>query len=187
MPGADGQLGVTGQAVILFRGVQDKDRLKGKVHSPFFKPTKKDLIIYQDNIAKFLFIIGLAVNIMACTLSSSEKGRGTSSLMGNPLTGMGKVTAVASGFISTEGPVWHAGSNSLIFSDIPGNTIYSLESGTNKLSILRKPSNTSNGLALDTEGYLLAAEQDTRIISRLNLETYIVEPYITQNTKQREG
>jgi sugar lactone lactonase YvrE len=135
--------------------------------------------MYKQNSLNLVFIVGLAISMMACTpLHNNTKSRNLPS-MENPLNGMGEVTAVASGFISTEGPVWHSKSNSLIFTDIPQNTIYSLEADTNKLSILRKPTETANGLALDIDGHLLAAEQTTRIISRMNLTTSEVEPFIT--------
>eukprot|EP00903_Cladosiphon_okamuranus_P004251 g4249.t1 len=96
----------------------------------------------------------------------------------NPLRGMGEVTAVATGFISTEGPVWHQASGSLIFSDIPGDTIYSLDTETGALSRLRDPSSNANGLALDASGGLLAAEQLTRSITRMNLDTGEVTSFI---------
>ena len=98
----------------------------------------------------------------------------------NPLLGISEPTIVATGFISTEGPVWHQPSNSMLFSDIPGNTIYSLEVDSGDLSVVRSPSTVANGLALDGEGYLLAAEQESRIISRMNLDTGEVLPYISQ-------
>ena len=66
---------------------------------------------------------------------------------------MGKVDVVASGFISTEGPVWRQENQSMIFTDIPGNTIYQLDINSLELSTLRTPSSTSNGLALDNDGF----------------------------------
>ena len=101
-------------------------------------------------------------------------------LVSNPLEGMGEVTSVATGFISTEGPVWHAPTNAMIFTDIPGNTIYSLYVDTNEVTVVRSPSSLANGLALDAEGYLLAAEQETRVISRMNMVTGEVLPYISR-------
>lgn len=98
---------------------------------------------------------------------------------GNPLDGMGKVEVVASGFISTEGPVWHEPSASLLFSDIPGNTIYSLDTGTQAVSTLRSPSNAANGLALNVDGRLLAAEQATRSITQMDLDSGEVLPFIS--------
>lgn len=65
------------------------------------------------------------------------------------------------GFQFTEGPVWLPGHNILIFSDIPASTIYQ-EDG----EIFRKPSGQSNGLTLDREGRLIAAEHETRRVTR---------------------
>lgn len=139
----------------------------------------KVYIMNRLSAVKVLTIVFLVNFLMACSLFPADTPTHISSSI-NPLVGIGKVKPVASGFISTEGPVWHKTSNSLIFSDIPGNTIYSLETSNNRLTILRKPTNTANGLAIDDKGYLLAAEQQTRIISRMNLVNKEVEPYISQ-------
>lgn len=96
----------------------------------------------------------------------------------SPLEGIGEVEVAATGFISTEGPAWHEASESIFFTDIPGNTIYSLDVNTFEVSTLRSPSDTSNGLAIDAEGYLLAAEHGTRTITRMDLTTNEVNPYI---------
>ncbi len=64
-------------------------------------------------------------------------------------------------FQFTEGPVWLPGHNILIFSDIPASTIYQ-EDGV----VFRKPSGQSNGLTLDREGRLIAAEHETRRVTR---------------------
>ncbi len=66
----------------------------------------------------------------------------------------------ATGFKFTEGPVW-LGNDGLIFSDIPGDTIYRLDK-----SPFRRPSNCSNGLTLDREGRLVACETTTRRVTR---------------------
>ena len=52
-----------------------------------------------------------------------------------------------------------------MFSDIAANTIYQLDSA-DKITVFRKPSNNSNGLAIDPEGRLLAAESSTRRVTR---------------------
>jgi gluconolactonase len=78
---------------------------------------------------------------------------------------------VRTGFVNTEGPVWHEGRSALIFSDMqtplkgPGGRIYELELPSNNLSILRGPSNNSNGLVLHPNGNLLIAEQHTRRVT----------------------
>ncbi|PWQ96162.1 SMP-30/gluconolactonase/LRE family protein [Leucothrix arctica] len=103
---------------------------------------------------------------------------GTEQAKTNPLEGMGELKVVASGFKSTEGPVWLSKKNTLLFTDIPGNTIYGLNSDTLTLEKVRSPSDVANGLSLDNEGYLLAAEQKNRSITRMNLTTKEVTPFI---------
>lgn len=76
-----------------------------------------------------------------------------------PVYTVGPVETVAEGFVFTEGPVWRNGG--LLFSDIPADTIYALDK-----SVFRKPSGQSNGLTLDREGRLLAAEHQNRRVSR---------------------
>lgn len=86
-----------------------------------------------------------------------------------PLTGLlnGQVQKVADGFLFVEGPIWKDGVG-LLFSDINGNTIYrwSPDSGA---SIYLRPSGNSNGLTLDHEGRLLAAQQGTRRVIRIEV------------------
>jgi gluconolactonase len=67
---------------------------------------------------------------------------------------------VATGFKFTEGPLW-LGEGGLIFSDIPGDTIYRADK-----SVFRAPSGASNGLTLDREGRLLVCETKTRRVTR---------------------
>jgi gluconolactonase len=76
-----------------------------------------------------------------------------------PLFTAGPVETVAEGFVFTEGPLWWKGT--LYFSDIPADTIY-----TPDKQVFRKPSGQSNGLTLDREGRLLAAEHQGRRVSR---------------------
>ena len=67
-------------------------------------------------------------------------------------------------FQFTEGPVWVATSNELLFSDIPANRIVSYRAGT--FATFRTPSNNSNGLTLDREGRLIACEHGLRRVTR---------------------
>lgn len=71
----------------------------------------------------------------------------------------GPIEKVADGFKFTEGPIWVG--DQLLFSDIPANRIY-----TDKKEVFRDPSGKSNGLTLDGEGRLIAAEHDNRRVSR---------------------
>lgn len=71
---------------------------------------------------------------------------------------------VATGFLFTEGPLWDAGTRSLLFSDIPADRIYRWRDGA-AAEVFREPSGKSNGLAWDEDGRLLACEHLTRRVS----------------------
>lgn len=72
---------------------------------------------------------------------------------------------MASGFQFVEGPVWKDGA--LLFSDIPGNTVYAYTDADGATPYLH-PSGNSNGLALDAEGRLLLAQHGRRQLARLD-------------------
>ena len=72
---------------------------------------------------------------------------------------------IASGCIFTEGPVWSHKDNSLIFSDVRGNTMYRwTEAGGQE--VIRKPSGVSNGNTYDLNGNLVTCEHENRRVSR---------------------
>ncbi|MGE5655458.1 MAG: SMP-30/gluconolactonase/LRE family protein [Actinomycetota bacterium] len=71
---------------------------------------------------------------------------------------------VAGNFQFLEGPVWHP-EGFLLFSDIPGNTIYKLTSNQ-KIEVFRRPSGNANGNILDQENRLVTAEQEGRRVTR---------------------
>jgi sugar lactone lactonase YvrE len=77
-----------------------------------------------------------------------------------PMT-VGEVELVADGFMFTEGPVWVDDSGTLLFSDIPADTIYDQDK-----AVFRKPSGQSNGLTLDREDRLIACEHQNRRVTR---------------------
>ncbi|MBI2423183.1 MAG: SMP-30/gluconolactonase/LRE family protein [Candidatus Hydrogenedentes bacterium] len=72
----------------------------------------------------------------------------------------GDVATLGAGYKFTEGPVWMK-DGTLLFSDIPADTIFK---GNGE--VFRKPSGMSNGLTLDREGRLIAAEHQTRRVTR---------------------
>lgn len=76
-----------------------------------------------------------------------------------------KIERVATGFQFTEGPLWFAEENYLLFSDIPANKIYKLTPNC-ELTIFREPSHNSNGLTKDKQGRLIACEHSTRQVTR---------------------
>lgn len=84
---------------------------------------------------------------------------------------VGKSVAVeklATGFLFTEGPLWHAGNRYLLFSDMPGDHLrrWSADGG---VTTFRKPCGQSNGLAWDREGRLIACEHATSRLTRTEM------------------
>ena len=72
----------------------------------------------------------------------------------------------ATGFRFTEGPVWRAQDGILIFSDIPGDCLYSFDPRSDLVEIFRAPSNKTNGNCLDREGRLVSCEHGTSRVVR---------------------
>ena len=92
----------------------------------------------------------------------------------NPV-GAGPVENVAAGFQFTEGPVWMP-TTGWLFSDIPANTIYRADK-----TIFRSPAGHSNGLAIDTEGRLIACEHGNRRVTRTEADgtiTVLADEYL---------
>ena len=67
---------------------------------------------------------------------------------------------LGTGFLFTEGPLWHPTGRFLLFSDMPGDHMrrWSAKDG---VVTFRKPCNMSNGLTYDRQGRLLACEHAT--------------------------
>jgi gluconolactonase len=76
---------------------------------------------------------------------------------------------IASGFKFTEGPVWYANQDALVFSDIIGNTMYRW-SESDGVAVLRRPSYMANGNCRDQQGRLLTCEHATSRVSRTELD-----------------
>jgi gluconolactonase len=72
---------------------------------------------------------------------------------------------VATGFLFTEGPIWHPAEHCLFFSDIPGNHVRRW-SDRGGVSTFRQPSNMTNGMAWDRAGNILACEHATSQVTR---------------------
>src|SRR5712692_689792 len=75
-----------------------------------------------------------------------------------------KPELVQEGFVFTEGPVGTA-DGGLYFSDIRPSKMYYLDKD-GKISLVREQTNGANGLALNHDGDLLAAEGDGKRISK---------------------
>lgn len=86
--------------------------------------------------------------------------------LGDPLAGIGMVELVGGGFQFTEGPQWREAEADLVFTDIPASTIYRYQPGGGAPVALVSPSNNANGLAVDGNGALIAAEHGSRSVTR---------------------
>jgi gluconolactonase len=75
------------------------------------------------------------------------------------------IERVAGGFAFTEGPVWRG--DSLLFSDIPNNRIVRWRRLPEGPELTTFTTGRSNGLTLDRQGRLLAAEHGGRRVSRI--------------------
>lgn len=74
-----------------------------------------------------------------------------------------------SGFLFTEGPVWHPNEQHLTFSDMPGDIMRRWDSA-NGVRIFRQPCSKSNGLVYDPQGRLLICEHATSRVTRLEAD-----------------
>jgi gluconolactonase len=72
---------------------------------------------------------------------------------------------LATGFLFTEGPLWHPTGQYLLFSDMPGDHMrkWSAKDG---VSTFRKPCAQSNGLTWDKQGRLIVCEHATSKVTR---------------------
>ena len=75
------------------------------------------------------------------------------------------VEKIAGGFVFTEGPVWHSGERSLVFSDIQGDRLSKWTQAAGAVSY-RQPSGQANGNTYDRQGRLLTCEHANRRVSR---------------------
>ena len=77
------------------------------------------------------------------------------------------VERVAGGLVFTEGPVWRKRDNALLFSDIPNNRIVRWRRLPEGPELTTFATGQSNGLTLDRQGKVLAAEHGGRRVSRV--------------------
>jgi gluconolactonase len=78
-----------------------------------------------------------------------------------------RLERLATGFQFTEGQVWNAADEYMLFSDIPANRIYKW-SPKEGVTVFRDPSHHANGLTYDRQGRLILCEHGTRRLSRLD-------------------
>jgi gluconolactonase len=80
---------------------------------------------------------------------------------------IGKVVAVGTDFLFTEGPIWDPAQDALFFTDINADVIYRLTL-PDTLEVAVKNMGHADGLALDPEGNLIGAGYVSRDIWRLD-------------------
>ena len=84
-----------------------------------------------------------------------------------------KLEVVGSGFLFTEGPLWHPLEHFLLFSDMPGNVIRRWDQ-KDGVRLYRQPSAMANGLTYDRQGRLLACHHETSSVTRTEPDGTIV-------------
>ena len=72
------------------------------------------------------------------------------------------VEKIATGFVFTEGPVWHSRERHLTFSDVFGAVMYRWTEAGGAV-VLRKPSGGANGNTYDRQGRLVTCQHDRRV------------------------
>jgi gluconolactonase len=72
---------------------------------------------------------------------------------------------IATGFVFTEGPLWHPRERHFTFSDVRADTMYRWTEAAGA-TVLRRPSGGSNGNTYDRQGRLITCEHANRRLSR---------------------
>jgi len=89
-----------------------------------------------------------------------------------------KLKQIHTGCQFAEGPCYLKDSNKLIWSDIPGNTMYSFD--WHRVEVYRTPSNFANGNTTDNEGNLITCEHGARRVTKTdknNVTTLVVDEF----------
>ena len=68
-----------------------------------------------------------------------------------------------------EGPIWSRKKQTLVFSDIPGNTLYSWNETEGQV-VIKKDTNRGNGNAFDNSGRIITCEHYTRRVARMRMD-----------------
>ena len=76
-----------------------------------------------------------------------------------------EVEQIGTGFIFTEGPVWNAAGELLLFSDMPGDVRRRWSEADGVREVMR-PANKCNGMVYDADGNLLVCEHATSTLVR---------------------
>lgn len=101
-------------------------------------------------------------------LVTSVPATSTITTEGNPLVGIGEVELIDESYSFTEGPQWIADDGVLLFTDYPGGGSRINQLGADgEVTVFRQIRGaTPNGLAVDPQGRLIAAEGGARQVTR---------------------
>lgn len=102
--------------------------------------------------------------LMMCPLATVVSGAG-----GVARTPESDVKRLVTGFRFVEGPAWNPATRSLIFSDIPADTLYRWSPDTpGEATVFRSPSGKTNGNLFLPDGSLLSCQHGERRVQRLH-------------------
>ena len=79
---------------------------------------------------------------------------------------------LATGFLFTEGPLWHGTEKYLLFSDMPGDHMRKW-TARDGVTSFRKPCAQSNGLAWDRQGRVIVCEHATSRLTRIEPDGHV--------------
>jgi len=106
----------------------------------------------------------IAAMAMACAMIGASLVAQERSAAADAILVPESLELAATGYTFTEGPAWDGAR--LIFSDIPGDTVYVMTPGEGAPKVLYAPSANANGHTFDGEGRLLNAEHGSGEITR---------------------
>jgi gluconolactonase len=133
---------------------------------------------------RFLYFLGLICLFSSCK-EATKKSNGTIGKievfdpeMLSLMDSLAMIEVLADSFVWSEGPLWLAKENKVIFTDVPTNTIYSWDENNGKKVYLRPSGYTliadstggkegANGLALDLDGTLILCQHGNRAVARM--------------------
>ena len=99
-------------------------------------------------LPRFVFLLYLILHLLAAQAATEE-----AVMAAGDHTGLQVEANVA----FTEGPAWHAPSQSVFFTDVTNNRIMRRDA-SGALQVFRTPSDHANGLAFDNEHRLIACQ-----------------------------
>ncbi len=129
-----------------------------------------------------LLVLAAALTLSAC---ATAQPAGDPAAFRQLVPDGAQAEVLAGGFAWSEGPVWRPAESDLLFTDVPGNTVWRWAEADGATVFLR-PSGLSigpgrdasvgsNGLILDADGRLLLADHGSRAVTRLDPATYVRE------------